>query len=164
MKRFGKTVLFLAFIAIALVAVCGCVSPGSYRRSEKQYKYPIELMPSEHALARSGSAYQQGEEFVIAGKIRRSVKACCEPITGHVDIMLTAPEGTITGLVNADFSPRNIPKAGTRSSSFEVRLPFIPAEGTKISLKFHDRKIPSESKAYARQMQSCQENITGGIL
>lgn len=164
MKRIGKTILFLAFTAVTLVVVCGCASPGSDRRSKKQYKYPIELMPSEHALARSGSVDLEGQEFVIAGKIKRSVKDCCEPITGHVDIMLTAADGTITDLINTDFSPRNIPKTGTKSSSFEIRLPYIPPAGTKISLKFHDRKIPSESTTYALEMQRCQDNVKSDIL
>ncbi|MBW8017355.1 MAG: hypothetical protein FVQ82_14335 [Planctomycetes bacterium] len=151
MKTAG--VLFLAIVIT--VTVSGCVTLED-RRVRTKPSYPVELLPSQHAYVKAGGGYEKNGVLVIEGKVRRSVKACCSPITGHVDIMISGADMTIIDIVTAPISPGIIPTMASRQSSFKVKLSYMPPPGSSIRAKFHGRKFLSGS---SEKKVDCLNNI-----
>lgn len=147
-------VLFLTVVVAMTVAGCYTLEE---RRVRKKPSYPVELLPSQHAYVKVGTGYENDGTFVIEGKVRRSVKACCSPVSGHVDVMIASENGAILDIVTAPISPGNIPTIASRQSSFRVKLPYIPPPGSSIRAKFHGKKFLSGS---SKKTVDCQENMT----
>ena len=154
MNRKTVSVLFLA--VVVAVTVSGCITLED-RRVRKKPSYPVELLPSQHAYVKASAGYEKNGVLVIEGKVRRSVKACCSPITGHVDIMIADDGGAILDIVTAPISPGNIPTMAARQSSFKLELPYMPPPGSTIRAKFHGRKFMSGS---SEKKVDCLSNIT----
>lgn len=155
-RKFTPTIMLVAFVAVA-ITVSGCVTQESYRK--KRHKYPLELMPSRHAYVKTGDIYMDSGEFVIEGKVKRSVKSCCTPITGHVDMMVIAGDGSIIDMVTVAISPANIPKTAARQSSYKVKLAYLPPEGATIRARFHGKKFLSGSYENNGSIEDCHKYL-----
>jgi hypothetical protein len=93
---------------------------------------------SDDAYVTELKSYRDGDSTVIYGKVKRGPDSCCDDVRGHVDIAVFDSEGILLETVSKFYSPRNIPKNRTRSSSFKVRLPTILSQGTTVRAAYHD--------------------------
>lgn len=151
-----RTVGLLFLTVIVAVSVSGCYTLEE-RRVRKKPSYPVELLPSQHAYVKAGAGYEKNGILVIEGKVKRSVKACCNPVSGHVDLLIAAKGGEIIDIFTAPISPGNIPTMASRQSSFKVKLPYMLPPGAIIRAKFHGKKFMSGS---SKDTVDCHKNIT----
>ena len=121
-------------IGLTVVAVfaSGCTTSGINRINETSV--PFQLVPSEGVYVSGVQAYEDGEELVICGSVKRGSQNCCDPARGRVDIPVIAPDGLVLDRVSTFYSPRNIPKVRSRSSRFAVRLPYTLPDGVIVRI------------------------------
>ena len=135
--RMGKLLSFIIGIALLIgtVLFSGCASSTiSY---EKNVSVQFERVSSEDAHISEAHAYEDGDELVIYGKVKRAVNNCCDAARGYVDIAVIGPGGFILDVIHTLYSPRNIPKSRSRSSHFTTRLPYTPPDGVTIRITHH---------------------------
>ncbi|MCP4709659.1 MAG: hypothetical protein GY869_13615 [Planctomycetes bacterium] len=123
----GKFPMFMSVIGLvtASVLLCGCGSSMSLTSD-----VPDIFVDGVHA-------HQNGDETVINGQVKRSLRNCCDSARGHVDIAVFTPDGFVIDMFSALFTPRNIPKVRTRSSNFEVLRPYTLDTESTIRLAYH---------------------------
>lgn len=134
--KFHSSIIGIGLV-ISIISVSGCTANRISRTNQLSLSIPLELVPSEDAYISRAYAYEDASEFVIYGKVKRRAQNCCDPARGHVDIAVLGPEGTILDVTSTLYSPRNIPKARSKTSRFTVRLPYIPPDGATIRIAHH---------------------------
>jgi hypothetical protein len=102
--------------------------------------------------------YEEDGELVILGQVKRSLQNCCDSARGHVDIALLTPDGTVIDSFSTLYSPSNIPKVRSRSSSFKVRRPYLPPDGIIIRMAYHSSLEGADSALFAGDVFQCEHN------
>ncbi|MFH1716610.1 MAG: hypothetical protein ABIF19_04615 [Planctomycetota bacterium] len=143
-------------LALATVAFSGCTTGNA--KYSKETPVLLERVPEENASISDVHAYEDGDTLVIYGKVKRSSDNCCDAARGHVDMALVAGDGTILDLISVPYSPRNIPKARTRSSHFTARLPYTLPEDVRLRLRYHQSE---DAAAIAKGTETlmCKQNV-----
>ena len=95
---------FCVVIMVNVVLVPGCTA-GKFNHSDDVF-------------ISQAYTYEDKGELVILGKIKRGYQNCCDSARGHIDIALLTQDGTIIDSFSTLYSPSNIPKVRSRSSSF----------------------------------------------
>ena len=115
---------FIIVLMMAAVLMSGCATG--------------EFSHNEDVFISDAYTYEDGGELVILGHVKRSYKNCCDSARGHVDIALLTSDGTVIDSFSTLYSPSNIPKVRSRSSSFKVRRPYLPPDGIIIRMAYHN--------------------------
>lgn len=162
MKRMRVTIIRISIcitgLSLILVPVIfsGC-SVGNSGYS-KESAVLFERIPEKNVSISDVHAYEDGNTLVILGKVKRSAGNCCDTTKGHIDIALVAGDGTILDLTSVSYSPRNIPKTGTRSSHFTARLPYTLPEDVHLRLRYH-RNEDTAAFVKGADTMLCRENV-----
>ncbi len=133
-------------IMIAAVLVPGCVTG--------EFSYAT----TEDVFINKAYIYEDGDEIVILGHVKRSYQNCCDSARGHVDIALLAHDGTVIDSFSTLYSPINIPKVRSRSSSFKVRRPYLPPDGVIIRMAYHNSLEGADTAVYVGDVFDCEQN------
>jgi len=154
-NRIAKLITGLC-LALATIAYSGCASGNA--RYSSEVPVPFECVPDENVSICDVHAYEEGNTLVIPGKVKRSARNCCDATRGHVDIALVADDGMILDIISVAYSPRNIPRAGTRSSHFTAKLPYTLPEDVHLRLRYH---CSEDTAAMAKGTETlmCRQNI-----
>ena len=95
----------------------------------------IEKAPSENIYVSDVRAYQEGDEFVISGTLKRSHSSNLGD-GGKVAILITDPNGKTFEKASGLYFPKILPKNGRRESRFTFSFPFAPMDGTRIRVAY----------------------------
>jgi hypothetical protein len=119
--------LFTAF-AVTLSAVSvmsGC--SGSQISLVDQGIVSVEAKPSKNVGILWTDVYQDGEDIVVYGVVRRRSHTSY-PLKTHVDVTILSPDGEVLQEVRTPdiYVARRIPGKGINWNRLEVRLPDIP--------------------------------------
>ncbi len=98
-------------------------------------KIIIERVPSKNIYVSEAHVYQEENELVITGRVKRSNTSVWDG--GHVDIAVVSPKGKVLDKVSTSYTPRIIRRKGSRESFFSASLPMTPPEGTTVRLVYH---------------------------
>jgi hypothetical protein len=98
----------------------------------------LEFVPSKGIYVSKAYVYQDGDDLVITGKVKRHSGSLS--VTGHVDIVILDPKGTTLKKVAVSHVPRIVRRQGASDASFSARLPIIPPKGATVRLGFHSSK------------------------
>ena len=145
-------------LVIAAVVISGCATSNVNYSNEALVLF--ERMPSEDVLISDVHAYEDGDELVIYGKVKRAADNCCDAARGHVDIAIVAPDGLVIDVINVLYSPRNIPKVRSRTSRFMTRLPYTLPEDITLRITYHDNLEVAASSTNDRDKFLCEQNMT----
>lgn len=137
--------IILAGLVITAVLISGCAT-GKISHAEDVFIYKADI-------------YEDGDELVIRGQVKRGYRNCCESARGHIDIALLAPDGFVIDAFSILYSPHNIPKRGSRSSRFKVQRPYLPPDGLTIRIAYHSGLKAADSAAYAGSTFDCEKNM-----
>lgn len=137
--------IIVAGLAITAVLVSGCAT-GT-------------ISNSEDVFINAAYTYEDGDELVICGRVKRGYQNCCDSARGHVDIALLASDGFVIDAFSTLYYPHNIPKVRSRSSRFEVRRPYLPPDGLIIRMAYHSDLEAADSAAYAGGVFDCEQNM-----
>lgn len=113
---------------------------------------------TEDVFISKAYTYEDGDELVILGHVKRSLQNCCDSARGHVDIALLNRDGTVIDSFSTLYSPSNIPKVRSRSSSFKVRRPYLPPDGVIIRMAYHNSLEGADSALYVGDVFDCKQN------
>lgn len=141
---------FLYFIVGLAMVLTGVLIPGCAIGQFDQV--PEDVFISD------AYTYEDGGEIVILGHVKRSYKNCCDSARGHVDIALLTQDGTVIDSFSTLYSPSNIPKVRSRSSSFQVRRPYLPPDGVIVRMAYHNSLEGAETALYAGDIFDCKQN------
>lgn len=150
--RVAATVLVAATI---LVAGCATNDPAYVNEASVL----VECVPSEDAHISDVHVYEDGDELVIYGKVKRAANNCCDAVRGHVDIGVVSRDGLVLDVISVLYSPRNIPKVRSRSSRFTATLPYIPPDGMILAIVYQSSSDAADSFLYAGGRFVCERNI-----
>ncbi|MBW8001459.1 MAG: hypothetical protein FVQ80_05500 [Planctomycetes bacterium] len=140
----------------AIILIAGCETQTLTYENNSPVLF--DRIFTQQAHISKASAYEMGDELIIAGKVKRNPYNCCEATRGHVDMAILTPDGDIVESIAALYSPRNIPKARTRSSKFSVKLPYKLPEGYTVRLTYHDSLENMGHPVYAENTFRCEHN------
>ncbi len=139
------TILFVSILAMTGIALSGCVS----KRVDLVDTGAVSLqrLPSKDTHISRVDVFQDGDELVITGKLRRGLSSM--PGLGHVDIAIVDPEGKILKEVHTNYFPRILARKQRRrilamarnqrqQANFGVRLPLVPPPGSTIRVTYHN--------------------------
>jgi hypothetical protein len=157
MKR--KLLDFLIGIGLltATVLFFGCTTNRINYINEASVLFERAL--SEDVHISEVYAYENGDELIVRGTVKRSPQYCCDPARGHVDIAVLGSDGLVLDMISTLYSPRNIPKVRSRSSHFTVQLPYTLPDGVTVRVAYHNSVEVAGSAIYAGDMFVCEENI-----
>ncbi len=145
MKSKGLSLFF-----VLTVVLSGCAS-GHVHLVDGGTVF-IERVPAKKVYFSRVYVNQDGNELVIAGRLKQRYRSHVG--SGHVDIAILNPAGEILGKGSAFYVPGilSAKRSRHRGSRFEVRLPVVPPEGSKVRLEFH-RTMKSVNRTF-----NCDEN------
>lgn len=135
-----RNVKFIILIAITGLALSGCTAHRAETAAKKQYSF--EYSPAFSSVTSlKGSvtvsqvkAYQEGNEFVVSGQIKRMHKV---HLPGHVDLAVCGPDGTLLVQETTRIPSLMSKRRGVLQLPFRFRLDMVPPKGAKIRLEYH---------------------------
>ncbi len=144
-------------LTLATILISGCATSNLNCTNEASVLF--ERIPSEDVLISEVHAYEDEDELVIYGKVKRTADNCCDATRGHVDIAVVAPDGLVLDVISVLYSPRNIPKVRSRSSHFMARLPYTVLQGFVLRITYHTSLEVSNSITHTGSTFVCEQNI-----
>ena len=96
----------------------------------------IEYMPSENIYISNAVAYQDGNEILITGVVKRHANSS-STVDGHVHVFVLDPSGIILTQGATHYIPRIVRRKGSRESRFTIRFPIVSPKGTTIRVDYH---------------------------
>jgi hypothetical protein len=144
------------------ILVSGCATSSVNYTGETSVLF--ERVPSEDALVSEVHSYEDGDELVVFGRVKRAVDNCCDAARGHVDIAVVGPDGFVLDTVSVSFSPRNIPKVRSRSSRFVTRLPYTVPDGITLRVAYHSSRSVVDANVRGDNAFACGQSVaTPGV-
>ena len=136
MKSKAACIWTLIRFVIFSVAACGC---GETQTAGLNSATAVHKdAPSGDIHVVNVRCYHDGDELVISGKVRRGCNFSYQDVLGHIDIVVLDPEGSVLTTASTYYSPRGIPKTGSRSSCFSARLPATVGKDAVIRTAYHE--------------------------
>lgn len=143
-------------LAFGSILISGCATDNLNYKNEASVTF--ECIPSENALISDVHAFENEDELVIHGKVKRAAYNCCDAIRGHVDVAIVAPDGLVLDAGSFLYTPRNIPKVRSRSSHFKAVLPYIVPEDFIIRITYHSSRDLAYSITHPGRIFMCEDN------
>ncbi len=150
--------LFATGLRLATILISGCATTSVDQVNDAPVL--LERMPSEDVMVSEVRAVEDEDGLVIHGKVKRTARNCCDSARGHVDIAVVGPDGAIVDMVSVPYSPRNIPKARSRSSRFTARLPYKVPEDVPLRITYHNDREHAASATGLTNDLICKHNLT----
>lgn len=157
MKSKFSGFLPVMILVTAFVFISGCATSNV---SPNETSILFESMPSKGVIVSNVRAYEDADEFVIYGKVKRTFNNCCNAERGHIDIAVVAPDGLVLDIVSVLYTPRNIPRVRGRTSRFRARFPYTLAEDITLRITYHENPEVAASSINVRDKFLCEQNMT----
>ncbi len=135
-----KTIMYFALI-ITVFLIGGCGGPTNLIKTGV---YGVEESSPSGIIFSQITAYQDKDDFVVSGKLKRLYTSKSYP--GHVDIAIIAPNGDIIETTSVkNKMPFNI-VSRRKFSSFKAKFNTTPPEGYQIHVSFHRKGTTNQFK------------------
>jgi hypothetical protein len=129
----------LAFLALA---TAGCATTRI--NLVKKGDVTIHLVPTKNVSVKTLHVYQNGDDVQTSGIVTRD-HFFRRPESGHVDITVYGPDGTIIRNLTTSYTPRRSGRRRGRQSYFSVKLrEFRLSQGSFIKAAYHKGVVQSE--------------------
>jgi hypothetical protein len=122
--------MLLFFVALKCVA-CGAAQVDL----AKARTATITTLPSETHELYAVFIYQQEDDLVIYGKIKKTQGFCITP--GHIDVAIVGKGGEILSSFGIPIERRAKERPGWFGAHYRARIPLIVPHGTEVRLAFH---------------------------
>ncbi len=156
MSKFSGFLPVMILVTVA-VFISGCATSNV---NPNETSALFERMPSKGVIVNNVRAYEDGDELVIYGKVKRTSNNCCDTTRGHVDIAVVAPDGPILDIVSVLYTPRDIPRVRSRTSRFTARLPYTLPEDITLRITYHENPKVAALSTNVRDKFLCEQNMT----
>lgn len=140
--------------AIAFISGCATSNVNPNKASVL-----LETISPKGVILSNVRAYEDADEFVVRGTVKRTFNNCCDAVRGHVDIAVVSPDGLVMDLVSVLYSPREIPRVRSRASHFTARLPYTIPEDVTLQVTYHSNPKITASTEYGEDKFLCEQNM-----
>jgi hypothetical protein len=130
-----KSLILPLIIPAAAAIISGCLS-NRIDLVEKGF-VAVDRYNCDHVEFSKVCIYQEGEHLVIDGKVKRKYFCPCGICRGCVDVDIVDAEGALLGRYQTGICPCDIPRKGSRESSFCIKSQMILPEGSVARLYFN---------------------------
>jgi hypothetical protein len=136
MKKKILTLVVAMVLSMLTAVISGCA--GNRISLVDQGAISVETKPSESVRILWTDVYQDGEDIIVYGAVRRRSHTSY-PLTTHVDVMILAPDGEVLQEARTQdiYVPRRIPGKGVNWKRFEARFSSMPPQGSLVRLVSH---------------------------
>ena len=126
----------MAGLALVLVAASGCVTRGTNLTATG--KVSVKVEPAEKVRVAWSEVWQDGDETIIKGRLIRRGSSLY-PLTGHVDVSVMAPDGTVIKEATSQQIGvrRTTPGKGPKLTPFKLAMNFTPPQDSQVVIAFH---------------------------
>lgn len=126
------TILFISILAVPGIALSGCASNRIDLVDIGQVS--LQRLPSRGTYISRVHVFQDGDELVIRGRLRRGPSSMLG--LGHVDIAIVNPEGKILKEVHTNYVPQILVRKQRRQAYFGVRISVVPPPGSTVRVTY----------------------------
>ncbi len=155
MSKFSGFLPVMILVA-AVVFISGCATSNVNPNATSVL---FESISPKGVILSNVRAYEDADELVIRGKVKRTFNNCCDATRGHIDIAVVAPDGFVVDIVSVPYTPRDIPRVRSRTSHFTARLPYTLPEDITLRITYHDNLEVAASTAYSEDKFLCEQNM-----
>ena len=96
----------------------------------------IDTIESRHFRISRAVVYQEGENLIVSGKVKRKTTALRG--SGHVDVVILGPDHSLLYEGSTLQVPAIVRRKGSRESRFTVAIPVTVREGSFVRIGYHD--------------------------
>lgn len=129
--RISRMVLFMG----AVLVLTACLSGVSNLAQDDRVTIQTES-PRKVSLSVSG-VYQRGGFVEVSGRVWRHRLSPTGIYSGHVDVEVVVPDGTISTTTGVPTYPRFIRRGLRHTARFSAQVEAQVQQGTVIRLEFH---------------------------
>ncbi|MFH1739964.1 MAG: hypothetical protein ABIH23_13220 [bacterium] len=131
MKKRVLNLAIMLLVSTGVVLMSGCACKRASLVDSGAVS--LERVPSKYARVSVATVYQEEDQLVVSGAVKRDYFFRSH-LRGHVDVETVDLNGEVLEQVCASYLPREIPRMGSRSSMFKVRMPVHPDKGSRVRL------------------------------
>lgn len=127
-------------VLIIMLTLTGCATQRTATTTEPKVsldyspEYAAVLTAKTSVTVSQARAYQDGDEFVISGRVKRPHKI---QLPGHVDLAICAPDGKLLVQRTTRIPGLASKRKGVLELPFHFRVGIVPPEGANIRLQYH---------------------------
>jgi hypothetical protein len=140
-RTIGNHLVVTASLAAA-VSLTACASGVANLVRDSRLSIKTES-PRKVTLSVSG-IYQRGENVEVTGRVWRSRLSLAGLYSGHVDVEIANPDGTVAASTGVATTPRFIKRGLGRGARFSTQVAARIERGTAVRLSFHRGKHDNE--------------------
>lgn len=135
-----NAVKLIVLITSMGLTLSGCATYRTQSTAEERVSldyspaYSVVLASSGSVKVSRARAYQDGNEFVVSGRVKRMHRI---QLPGHVDLAVCAPDGTPLVQETIRIQGLRSNRKGVLNLPFRHRLAMVPPEGARIRLQYH---------------------------
>jgi len=137
LMRIVKSILLFSAIGLTFFA-CTLIRTGSSAEqkvfSDDFPSYSIVFVPMTSVTVGNARAYQDGEHFVVAGRVKRLHEV---HLPGHLDLAICGSDGTLLVQKTTRIFGLSSKRHGSLELPFRIHLDVAPPEGATILLRYH---------------------------
>jgi len=102
----------------------------------------VQHEPSDAVDVSAPQVIDEGDgSTTISGIVTRKANHN-EPVSGHVDVLITDPEGDVVSALSASLNPHHLPTHGDRRASYSLHTLGVPPAGSTVKASFYDELHP----------------------
>ncbi len=130
-----RSVKFIVLITIIVLALSGCAVHRSESAAEERVSldysppYSVVLAPMTSVRVNDARAYQDGEYFVVSGRVKRMHKV---RRPGHLDLAVCGSDGKLLAQETTRISGLHSNRKRVMTLPFRFKLAMAPPEGAII--------------------------------
>lgn len=98
----------------------------------------VEQKSTDHVYFPWIDVFQEDGTATVKGTIRQR-RMHRHPMSGHIDVLLIAPDGQVIEQAQVTIRPRRLSLRGPKEAHFEVPLSIVPPEGAVVRVQYHNR-------------------------
>jgi hypothetical protein len=132
--KLATLLVFLVLIATGCATHRADLAEKEGVSLEDATTYSMVVSPAASVTISRADAYRKGNDFVVAGKVRRTHEI---NLPGHMDLAVCAPDGTLLVQETTRIPGLATNRKGAVELPFTFRLALIPPEGAKVRLNYH---------------------------
>ncbi|HKI51937.1 MAG TPA: hypothetical protein VJ995_07685 [Geothermobacteraceae bacterium] len=133
----AKTTLFITFIGLTLSACAAHRAESTVGQKllfNHAPEYAVVLAPMTSVTISDARAYQDGEQFVVAGRVKRLHEV---HLPGHLDLAICDSDGNLLAQEKTRILGLSSKRKGSMDLPFRFQLGIVPPKGATIRLRYH---------------------------
>ncbi len=101
-------------------------------------KVSVEGMSTHHVYFPWVDVFKEDGAAIVKGTLRQR-QMHKHPMSGHIDVLILAPDGQVIEQAQTSIRPRRHSRRGPKDAHFAVPLSIMPPDGAMVRVQYHNR-------------------------